>query len=323
MKITSATADPKTHAAMAGAAEFIEPLNMNGLQGRMLQAPATKRNRAGREILLIYGHHAQLERWWGLVENLREYGNVTMPDLPGFGGMQSFYKIRTRPTIDNFADYLAAFVRLRYKRRRITIVGISFGFVVATRMLQKYPELANKVDLLVSIVGFMHRDDFHFKPATRKRFVVFSRFLGTRPMAWLFRYVGLNGPAIRFVYARLPAGKRRLSSMDPIEAREMLDYDVQLWQMNDVATHWSTTAEFLDIDNCRQAVKLPIWHVASKNDHYFNNAIIEQHMLVVFQSCRQALIDARAHTPDLIADKAELGILLPAKLRKELAKRVG
>ncbi|HEU4609283.1 MAG TPA: hypothetical protein VFS31_14300, partial [Chitinophagaceae bacterium] len=93
-------------------AEHILPLNINGLQGRMLRMPAKKRT--NKEILLIYGHHATLERWYGLVENLSEYGNVTMPDLPGFGGMQSFKKAGRKPDIDAFADYLAAFIKLRY-----------------------------------------------------------------------------------------------------------------------------------------------------------------------------------------------------------------
>src|SRR3954467_13947355 len=123
-----------------GAADYILPLNINGLQGRMLRAPSNTNKK--REILLVYGHHAALERWWSLVENLVQYGNVTMPDLPGFGGMESFSKINTKPTIDNFADYLAAFVKLRYQRKRVTIYAISYGFVVVTRMLQRYPEIA-------------------------------------------------------------------------------------------------------------------------------------------------------------------------------------
>jgi pimeloyl-ACP methyl ester carboxylesterase len=291
-------------------AEFIAPLNMNGLQGRMLVAPPVKNKK--REILLVYGHHAILERWWGLVENLREYGTVTMPDLPGFGGMQSFRKIGKPPTIDNYADYLAAFVRMRYKRRRITIIGISFGFVVATRMLQRYPDLAKKVDLVVSMVGFMHHDDFRFKPRNRQLMILFSGFISLRPVAWFFRYVCLNGPAIKAVYARLPAGKRRLSTMDPVEAREMLDFDVTLWHLNDVHTHWRTTYEFLNIDNCRKQIALPVWHVGSNNDHYFDNAIVEQHMLVVFNSCTMLLIDAKAHTPSVTGGKAELAIMLPA-----------
>lgn len=301
------------------AQEYIVPLNMNGLQGRMLRAPVAKNKNRKREILMVYGHHAKLERWWGLVQNLQDYGTVTLPDLPGFGGMQSFYTIGQQPTIDAYADYLAAFVRLRYKRRRITIVGISFGFVAATRMLQRYPELAKKVDLLVSIVGFMHKDDFLFKPRTRKTFRVFSRLLGTRPMAYLMRYVCLNGPVIRTVYARLTAGQRRLSSMDPFEARAMLDYDVMLWQTNDVSTHWRTTSEFLGLDNCTARVNLPVWHISSKSDQYFNNRFVEQHMLVVFTSCHQAYVTTKSHTPSVIATKHEMGAMLPGRLRAALA----
>ena len=74
------------------ATDYIEALDINGLRGRMLRAPATRKT-AKREILLVYGHHALLERWWGLVENLQDFGTVTMPDLPGFGGMDSFAKI--------------------------------------------------------------------------------------------------------------------------------------------------------------------------------------------------------------------------------------
>jgi pimeloyl-ACP methyl ester carboxylesterase len=102
----------------------------------------------------VYGHHSSLERWWGVVQDLNQYGGVTMPDLPGFGGMQSLYKIGEKPDVDTLADYLAAFVKLRYKRRRVTIAGLSFGFVVATRMLQRYPDLVKKVDLLISVAGF-------------------------------------------------------------------------------------------------------------------------------------------------------------------------
>jgi len=301
-------------------AEFIAPLNMNGLQGRMLVAPPHKPS-AKREILLIYGHHAQLERWWGLVENLQEYGTVTMPDLPGFGGMQSFYTIGKPPTIDNYADYLAAFVKMRYKRRRLTIIGISFGFVVATRMLQRYPELVGKVDLLVSMVGFTHHDDFLVQPTKRRVFRVLTRLFATRPVAFLIRYAFLNGPIIRNVYTRLNSGKKRLGGMQPLEVDDLMKFEVRLWQINDVSTHWYTTSEFLGLDNCKHKINLPVWNVASANDIYLDPAITEQHMLVVFKACHQALIQAKAHTPNLNANKAEMGIMLPANLRKVLAKR--
>ena len=284
-------------------ADYIVPLNINGLEGRMLHVPAPARRE--REMLLIYGHHALLERWWGLVETLNEYGAVTMPDLPGFGGMDSFRKIKKAPTIDNYADYLAAFIKLRYRRRHLTIIGISFGFVVATRMLQRYPELTKRVDFIVSIVGFMHKDDFLLKP----------------PVAFVVRHVFLTSFVLKNIYAHWGRAKRRFADTPPEEFALMLDFEVDLWQANDVRTHWATTAEFLGLDNCKSRVPLPVWHICSKNDHYFNNQIVEQHMLVVFSEYHQAIANLQAHTPSVLADKKGLAPLVPPKLRRALAAK--
>jgi pimeloyl-ACP methyl ester carboxylesterase len=300
--------------------DYIIPLNMNGLQGRMMRVPAQSPTR-NREILLLYGHHALLERWWGLVQNLNEYGAVTMPDLPGFGGMDSFLNIGKKPSIDHFADYLASFIKMKYKRRRVTIVGISFGFVVATRMLQKYPELTNKVDFVVSMMGFVHRDDFLFDHGKQKWMSRATRIFGTAPVATFIRYAFLNKFVLKNLYTRLPAAKRRFIDMDPMEYKLMLDFEVKLWQANDVRTHWRTTSEFLQLDNCQVQINLPAWHVASKGDHYFNNDIVKEHMLVVFKDCEQVLINSKAHTPSILADKKGLSVMVPGKLRKALSSR--
>ena len=297
--------------------DFIEPLNVNGLNGRMLHVPATKKG--GREILLVYGHHALLERWWGLVENLRDFGTVTMPDLPGFGGMDSFYKIGRKPTIDEYADYLAALVKLRYRRRKVTIIGISFGFVIVTRMLQRYPELVKKVDLVTSIVGFMHQTDFSmFSPWQRKRNSMLAHFFSLPPIALLIRYCFLNAFVIRNLYVRMPAGKRRFLEMDPADFDMLMDFEVTLWQRNDVRTHWRTTSEFMHLDNCKTRINLPVYHVASKGDHYFDNHIVEQHMRVVYSDYNHGVMNSKAHTPSVLGDKKELSIMVPPGLRRLL-----
>ena len=303
------------------AVDYIQPLYVNGLNGRMLVTPPNNKTHS-RNMLLIYGHHAMLERWWGLVENLADFGSVTMPDLPGFGGMDSFYKIGKKPTIDAYADYMAAFVKMRYKRKRVTIIGISFGFLVATRMLQRYPELIGKVDLVVSIVGFMHRDDFLFKPQRRTDYRMLARFFGSWPVALIIRYGFLNTFFIRKIYVRLPAGRRRQLTMDGQDFDTMMKFEVKLWQINDVRTHWRTTSEFLDIDNCKQPINLPVWHVASSGDHYFNNHYVAQHMQVVFSDYHQAIMKSKAHTPSITGNKKELGIMLPPAIRKELRRHV-
>jgi len=299
------------------AADYIEPLNINGMSGRMLYKPALRKGVA-KELLLIYGHHALLERWWGLVENLNEYGAVTMPDLPGFGGMDSFRTIGRAPTIDAYADYLAAFVKMRYRRKKVTVIGISFGFVVVTRMLQRYPELAKKVELVVSMVGFMHETDFLFTPKRRRQIHYTSLLFSLPPVAWFIRYCCLNAFVIKHIYIRMPAGKRRFLEMDPMAFSTLMDFEVRLWQCNDVRTHWRTTSEFLTLDNCKVTINLPVWHVASKGDHYFDNHVVEQHMRVVYNDYHQGVMNSKAHTPSVLGDKKELSIMLPPALRRVL-----
>lgn len=301
-------------------ADYIVPLNMNGLEGRLLHKKSVNPKR-NREIMLIYGHHAMLERWWGLVENLAEYGNVTMADVPGFGGMDSFYRIGRRPTIDAYADYLAAFVKMRYKRKRVTIVAISFGFVIVTRMLQRYPELGSKVDLLVSIVGFAHHDDFIYTPRQKAVFKRVTRLFATRPMALFIRYAGLNRFMLKTLYAKLPNSKRRMIEVTPEEFDLTMDFEVKIWQANDVRTHWLTTSDFFRLDNCQQKINLPVVHVVSEQDHYFNNKVVEQHLRVIFKDYKQFVIKSKAHTPSVLADKKAMSILLPPGLKRLLAKK--
>ncbi len=302
------------------ATDYIARLNINGLEGRQLHLPAPKNPKRQRNILLIYGHHAMLERWWGLVENLNDYGSVTMPDMPGFGGMDSFYKIKRKPTIDQYADYLAAYVKLRFKRKRITIVAISFGFVVVTRMLQKYPELAQKVDLIVSEVGFMHHDDFVYSARSKRLFRFLTRLFGTRIVSWIIRYTCLNKPVLKYLYTRMPNSKKRMIEITPEQFEESIDLEVKMWQANDVRTHWITNNEFLSLDNCQYKIDLPIHHVVSANDHYFDNETVKQHMLVVFNGYRQYTMNSKAHTPSVIADKKGTAVMLPTGLRRVLAR---
>ncbi|MCA9348284.1 hypothetical protein KC867_02650, partial [Candidatus Saccharibacteria bacterium] len=228
--------------------EYIVSLNMNGLRGRMLRLPPIKNKK--REILLIYGHHSSLERMYGLAEALNSYGGVTLPDLPGFGGMDSFFKIGEKPDMDTMADYLASVVKLRYKSRRITIVGISYGFTVVTRMLQKYPDIAKKVDLLISVVGFAHYEDFTFSTTRRRMYIAASKLFSTRLPAMLFRNIALHPAIIRTFYAKTHNAKHKFADLDVAETKALTEFEVHLWRINDVRTYMTTSSIFLRLNNC-------------------------------------------------------------------------
>lgn len=300
-------------------ADYIVPININGLNGRMLRMPAPDGKK--REILFVYGHHSTIERWWGLIQVLNEYGAVTVPDLPGFGGMDSLYKIGQKPTLDVLADYLATFVKLHYKRRRVSIAGLSFGFIVATRMLQRYPDLANKVDLLVSVVGFAHKDDFMFTKRRHMAYVTASRFLSGRLTSVFFKNVFLHPTLLRAAYAKTPNAKHKFKNTSKKEFERLMNFEVYLWHANDPRTHMATTVEMLTVNNCQQKVNLPVWHVAVAGEKYFNNSMVEQHYKVIFKEFHLALSHLDNHAPSIIATKKEAAPLIPKEIRDVLSRK--
>lgn len=300
-------------------ADYIVQLNMNGLQGRMLHMPAPKNRK--REILFVYGHHSSLERWWGIVQNFNRYGAVTMPDLPGFGGMDSFYKIGKAPTLDNLADYLASFIKMRYKHRRFTVVGMSLGFVIVTRMLQRYPELAKKVDLCVSLAGFAHKDDFTFSKPRYAMYRALAETFSLPVTSAFFRYVILSPPVLKLAYRHTHNAKDKFKGIVDEELKEMLEVEVGLWHSNDVRTYMKTSAEFLTLDNCTKRVDLPVHHIAVSADRYFDNHLVEQHLSVIFNECNTlAVLKFGNHAPSVLADAKAAAPFIPSKLRRLLSK---
>lgn len=298
--------------------DYIVDLNINNLNGRMLRLPAPKNKK--REILLVYGHHASIERMQGVAHEFNKYGAVTLPDLPGFGGMESFYKIGEKPTLDNLADYLAAFIRLRYKRRRLTIVAMSFGFLITTRMLQKYPDIASKVDLLVSTVGFAHKDDFilpkRIRWPLRLGASVFSRRL---PSLFLKTFI-IRGPVIRATYNMMADSHSKLKDGDAAERKARIEFEVVLWKINDIRTYMDTTITMLTANTCDAQVKLPVHHVAVDVDRYFDNHRVEQHLAVIYTSVDVIPAKLAAHAPTVVATAKDAAPFVPLRLRRLLSK---
>src|SRR5207253_3875187 len=134
-----------------------------------------------------------------------------------------------------------------------TIVGISFGFVVATRMLQRYPDLAKKVDFVVSAAGFAHHDDFKFTKRRMFFYRAVSRILSWRVPAWVWRHTALSPWVLRKAYARTHNAKHKFAEASalPEKFEAMMNIEIDLWHMNDVRTHLRTTNEFLRLQNCK------------------------------------------------------------------------
>ena len=297
----------------------IQLLNMNGLNGRMLKLPSTKKSKhRNREILLMYGHHASLERMYGIAEALSEFGSVTVPDLPGCGGMESFHRLGMKPNLDTMADYVASFIKLRYRGKKITIVGMSLGFAVVTRMLQRYPEICGKVELLISVVGFSHRYDFIFSKYRKYSYLALASFFSHRLPAAFFYNVILHPTVIRVSYSKTHNAKKKLASLNSADKKTAMDFEVDLWRQDDTRTYMAMAVQFLTIDNCKQQIPLPVHHISVADDQYFDHSVVEQHMRVIFTDFIEHEAVLPNHAPSILATKKEADPFIPKSLKKLL-----
>ena len=300
-------------------ADYILPLYMNRLEGRMLHLPAPRGK--SREIVFVYGQHSSLERWWGVAEAFNKYGAVTIPDLPGFGGMTPLYRIGQQGNIDNLADYLAAFFKLKYKRKNVTVVGMSLGFVIVTRMLQKYPELTKKIDLLISVVGFTHHDDFVFSKGRVRAYRYISFFSASRLISAIYRATFLQPAYLRRAYKHSRFAKEKLSHLTADEIKKTMDAELVLWRINDIRTQMRTNHEMMKLDNTKTRVDLPLWHVASKKDRYFDHNKAEASLRRVYSDLNVAYTTDPNHAPTIIADAKAAAPFIPPQIRALLRKK--
>lgn len=296
--------------------DYIEPILMNGMHGRMLRMPAPRGK--SREILFIYGMHASIERHFGFAESLNKYGAITMPDLPGHGGMDSFYKIGEKPSYDNLADYLAAFIKLKYRRKKVTIMAMSQGFPIVTRMFQRCPELTKKVELLVSVVGFVHHEEFIF---SRRNYYILkygATIFSNKIPSLIAKNLFLRPKLIRATYMHFADSHVKMKDADIEERNKRIDFEIKLWQINDIRTYMDTAVSMFKLNLVNEKVDLPVVHVAVKSDRYFDNHIVEQHLGVIYSKVDVVWANSKQHGPTVIATAKEANTLIPPALRRLL-----
>lgn len=304
---------------MSNTKKHIASLHINGMDGRIMRLPAPKNKK--RQILLLYGHHASLERLSGLAEVLNKHGAVTMPDLPGFGGMDSFYEIGQKPSFDNYADYIASLVKLYYKRQKVTIIAMSYSAPIVVRMLQKYPELGKKVELFVSISGFVRRDEFIFDFKTYWGIRTLGTVFSHKLTAGIMRHVFLTRPVISTTYKLVAKRHSKMkNARDERELKRRIDFETGLWQINDVRTRFKTISQMLTIDLVNEKVTsdIQVYHVIATDDRYFNNEVVKQHLHVIFKRVEMVSTEMPNHAPSIMATAKEAQPYVPLKLQKIL-----
>jgi pimeloyl-ACP methyl ester carboxylesterase len=276
----------------------------------MLKLPQRPiKNPPHRQILFIYGSHASIERIAGVAEYLTQFGDVTLPDLPGCGGMDSLYQIGRVASLDELGDYLVWFIDKHLPPDcPIDLIGMSLGFAVVTRMLQNHPELTTRVNILVSYVGTVDCRDLNMKPATRRGLVAATWLFERRPLAWLMRRTFCTRPVLWLVY-RLGHNQKFVGR----DFRATLDMEVKLWQSNDVRTYCRTIRELFTLRDARP-INHDLIHINVGNDKYVNHHATARSMKKMFRRVRVLTSPATAHSFSVIADAGDAARLMPAEL---------
>lgn len=297
-------------------ADFIVPLNINGLEGRMINVDGDSKHKKN-EILIVYDLNSNLERWWGLVVGLKRYGNVIMADLPGFGGMDSFFSISSKPTIDNLADYLATVIKLKYNRKRLNIFGIGFGFVVVTRMLQRNPDLRVKVKIVVSINGYSHKDDFiNFN--SKKIYKDIYYYLGSTYLGSFILDHTINNRLI--LGYRFKEDETTSSKQKALNSQFISRFKVDLYKENDLRTRNFIQRQILNLDNCNIRLSVPMWHITFVKNIELSSKLVEQHFKIIFKDFNYQKNNKIRKVPFVFTDDKLAIKLIPAKLRREFKK---
>lgn len=292
-------------------ARYIVPLNMNKLEGRLLRYPAKGKP---NEILLVGDLGADLEYWWGLIKALHDLGSVTMPDLPGIGGMDSFFKISKRPSIDNYADYLASFIKMRYRRRKFIAAGIGFGFVVLTRTLQRYPELRTNVKLVISFGGYADHDDFVLPQLNYLTFLMAGALFSRRLPSYIFGRIGLNANLLNWLFNRRLSGSVAAKDLNAV-----VSSSVRRISSGDPRTLMNLIYELARFTNCEDRVDLPLTHVGVPVKHldWRRN---EQHLRIVYSDFIYLRAGSKNNRYPVRQDKRTAAVYLPQDLKSQLRK---
>lgn len=300
--------------------ENLLTLHINGMRGRILSLPHKKKTKKSKspEILMIYGHHSSLERMYSLATNFSKYGNVTMPDLPGFGGMDSFFVINKEPTIDDMADYLATFIKLYYKKQKLHICGMSYGFLVVTRMLQKYPNITKRTGVVISLVGFSHKSDFKFSDQTYNKLYYGSQIMKGSAMSFVAKNVFITKPVITLTYNMNAKKHTKMKDASDEERKRRINFEVYLWKCNDVKTYFYTSHSFLNVNLTKVKVNKDLHHVEVNGEQYFDNKVVEKNLNKIYNKIIVYTATLPNHAPTVISDEKEAGKILPAKLKKVL-----
>lgn len=296
-------------------APMVSKISVDGLHGRLLTHPSRKKSK-GRTILFVYGIHGSLERFFGVVHHLANFGTIYVPDLPGFGGMESYYKIGKKPSLDAYGDYLATVIESSLpKDEPLTLIGLSYGFVVITRMLARHPELQGRVDLVISAMGLADGRDIKMGFPTRQA-VETLLFIGRVPyLGKVLQAIITNPITLKITYNdRNP----KMKTLPKAERPGYIAFESYLWKCNEMRTYSVSMHELLNYRPPVTHIPLTLHHIETASDHWLDIKAAANHLDQIYSRLVIHRSAIGNHGGVAYASEAEARSIIPATVIKLL-----
>lgn len=285
--------------------KYIEPINLNGLTGRCLYIPS---DQPKINIMFVIGMHSSMERMYPIAKYLSRFGNVIVPDLPGVGGMDSFYRINKPFSLDSYADYLYTFLKSKKLNGNTILVGMSFGFLIATRMMQKYPQSEKWFTKMVSFVGFSKNKDFKSYRSMKLYLQPIAWMFSRKIPSWLlqntlYSSIGLN---IMIPIMTLYNPKYKNVSSQEREASKRMEFD--LWKSNDTRTRFALYDLFLNFNltTVTRKISVPLFSIRANHDQYFDTKSVMTGLNLMYEKVVETEVKLKLHAPSIIDNERQI-----------------
>jgi len=304
---------------MSDFSDYISPMLLQGLKGRKLVMPALDEKKKDNQIMMLYGLHSSIERMQGIIENIAEEGTVTVPDIPGFGGMQSLYSIGIKPTADALSESIYHFIKEHYGNRKFKAVGMSYGFVILTHLLQNHPELKHQMTLIVSLAGLTDRREFIVPKFKYLSWVGILKLFNGKYRSWIFKNIFLRPFILKTIYRLQAANHPKFKDADKQELNRRLDYEVYLWQANEPRTYTLATLDVLQLETPDISIDVPLLHVSIDSDQYVNHTLVLANLKKIYKNVTETQAHMPNHAPTVISSKKDAAPFIPPKARQMLS----
>lgn len=211
--------------------EYVYFLDVNGMSGRHIKLPSKSLN-SRRQIVVFGGFLSSAEKHFGLLDYLRQFGEVNYIDLPGYGGMDSLFEIGEFPMCDNYGDYIYSVLKTLKSISMPSIVCLGSSVIYVVNFMKRHPAARRWVRTVIHIEGI----DADVSKATYGEL--------SRASSSLLKLASSKPSINKLLYRRLIGG---------IEDKELSEDEKSLLEhlvsCNDIRTHMSVLNEQADSSN--------------------------------------------------------------------------